>query len=45
MTDSRWELAIVLLVSATIFLVGLVLRGAASQLGCAGSRRMMRGLT
>ena len=45
MTDSRWELAIVLLVSSTIFSVGLVLRGAASQLGRAGSRIKMQGLT
>ena len=45
MTDSRWELAIVLLVSSTIFSVGLVLRDAASQPGCAGSRIKMQGLT
>jgi hypothetical protein len=44
MTDSRWELVIVLLVSSTVFWVGLALRGAASQLGCAG-RIKMQGLT
>ena len=38
MADSPSKLAIVLLISATIF-VGLELRAAASQLGCEGAHR------